>query len=44
VEAAHQFTRTGIANKLLSITATEPIFQLAIAGAVMPRPPDDVEI
>jgi len=29
-EAFQRFTRTGIANEFLSITATEPIFQVAI--------------
>jgi hypothetical protein len=28
-EAVQRFTRTGIANEFLSITATEPIFQVA---------------
>jgi hypothetical protein len=38
-EAAHQFTRTGIANKFLSITATEPIFQVAIDTTTVEPPP-----
>jgi hypothetical protein len=30
MEAYQRFTRTGIANEFLSITATEPVFQVAI--------------
>jgi hypothetical protein len=37
-EAVQQFTRTGIANEFLSITATEPIFQVAIDTTTVEPP------
>ena len=38
MEAAQRFTRTGIANEFLSITATEPIFKVAIDTATVEPP------
>lgn len=38
-EAAQRFTRTGIADEFLSITATEPIFQVA-TDTTMVTPPE----
>ena len=37
-DAVQRFTRTGIANEFLSITATEPIFQLAIDTTTVSPP------
>jgi hypothetical protein len=39
-EEVQSFTRTGIANEFLSITATEPIFQVAIDTTTVERPPE----
>ena len=39
-EAVQPFTRTGIANEFLSITATEPIFQVAIDTTPVEPPPE----
>ena len=38
IEAYQRFTRTGIANEFLSITATEPIFQVAINTTTVEPP------
>jgi hypothetical protein len=40
MEAAQRFTRTGIANEFLSITATEPIFRVAIDTTTVEPPPE----
>jgi hypothetical protein len=39
IEAYQRFTRIGIANEFLSISATEPVFQVAIDTTTLSPPP-----